>query len=95
MSPVILPLVRRAILDLLSDIGGEHNHEEITILLNEIGHRLARRDVIDQIAWLAHKRLIASEMLGDYATARILTDGRDVADGRYIVEGVSIYKTGD
>jgi hypothetical protein len=95
MSPAIIPLVRRAVLDLLCDIGGEHNHAEITILLNELGHRLAHRDVIDQLAWLTNENLIQSECLGDFVTARILTDGRDVADGRLTVEGVSIYKTGE
>ena len=95
---IILPLVRRAILDLLFDIGGEHNDETLTILLNQLGHRVARRDVAEQLRWLAQDdgcKLIEIEELGQFLAARILSDGRDVAQGRMIVDGVSKFKTGD
>jgi hypothetical protein len=93
----ILPIVRRAILDLLNDIGGEHNDDTLATLLNGIGHRVARRDVAEQLRWLAEPgdELIAIEELGPYVAARILSDGRDVAEGRLIVEGVSRFKTGE
>lgn len=92
---VILPVVRRAILDLLDDIGGEHNDDVLTIQLVAIGHRVARRDVAEQLRWLAGEKLIAAEELGPYTVGRILADGRDVAAGRLTVEGVSRHKTGD
>ena len=96
---VILPVVRRAILDLLFDVGGEHNDETLTMLLNQLGHRVARRDVAEQLRWLATENgdspLLAIEELGPYLTARILQDGRDVAEGRLLVDGISKFKTGD
>ena len=95
---VILPLIRRALLDLLNDVGGEHNDDVLTQLLVQLGHRVARRDVAEQLRWLAQDdgcRLITVEELGPYLVARILADGRDVAEGRLIVEGVSKFKTGD
>lgn len=95
MSPVIVPLVRRAILDLMESIGGEQNDATLTILLNELGHRVARRDVAEQLQWLADTKLVYVEDLGPYLVARILTDGRDAANGRLPVEGISLYKTGE
>ena len=99
IAPLILPLVRRAILDLLNDVGGEHNDDVLAQLLAQLGHRVARRDVAEQLRWLAQEddggRLIAIEELGPYLVARILSDGRDVAAGRLIVEGISKFKTGD
>lgn len=99
IPPVILPVVRRAILDLMFDVGGEHNDETLTMLLNQLGHRVARRDVAAQLRWLASENadapLIAIEELGPYLTARILQDGRDLAEGRLLVDGVSKFKTGD
>jgi hypothetical protein len=95
---IILPVVRRAILDLLFDVGGEHNDDTLTMLLVQLGHRVARRDVAEQLRWLAQVeglKLIEIEELGSYLAARILSDGRDVAEGRLIVEGVSRFKTGD
>jgi hypothetical protein len=59
---------------------------------------VARRDVADQLLWLAQDdgcKLITIEKLGPYIVARILADGRDVAEGRLAVEGVSKFKTGD
>jgi hypothetical protein len=95
MNGLIAPLVRRAILDLLADIGGEHATGELTLLLNELGHRLAARDVVEQVEWLAGVNLILAQKLELFTVARILTDGRDVADGRLIVAGVSKFKTGE
>jgi hypothetical protein len=100
VSPLLQPLIRRAILDLLNDAGGEHNDEVLTMLLVGLGHRIARRDVIAQLRWLADGcgddcRLITLEEIGPYRVARILPDGRDVADGRMIVEGVWKHKTGE
>lgn len=98
----ILPLIRRAILDLLNDAGGEHNDDVLTMLLVQLGHRVARRDVREQLVWLAGNeiagdgsRLVQVEELGPYMVARILPDGRDVAEGRLIVEGVWRHKTGE
>lgn len=91
----IVPMVRRAILDLLNDIGGEENDDVLTMLLAQLGHRIARRDVADQLRWLAEQKLIASEELGLFLVARILADGRDIAEGRLVVEGVWRHKTGD
>jgi hypothetical protein len=92
---VLQPLVRRAILDLMNDIGGEHNDDVLSQLLVQLGHRVARRDVAEQIRWLAGQGLVRTEELGPYVVARILPDGRDAAQGRLIVEGVSKFKTGD
>ena len=95
---VILPVIRRAILDLLTDIGGEHNDDTLSMLLVQLGHRVARRDVADQLRWLAddgEAPLVKVELLGPYLVARALPDGRDVAEGRLIVEGVSRHKTGE
>jgi len=92
---VILPVVRRAILDLLEEIGGEHNDDVITMNLVALGHRVARRDIHDQLLWLAGEKLLNAEDLGPYVVARILPDGRDVANGTLTVEGVSRHKTGE
>jgi len=92
---VILPLVRRALLDLMNDVGGEHNDDVLSKLLVQLGHRVARRDVAEQLGWLDLQGLVRSERLGPYTVARILADGRDAAEGRLVVEGVSRFKTGD
>jgi hypothetical protein len=91
----ILPLIRRAILDLLNDIGGEQNDDYLVMLLSELGHRIGRRDIATQMDWLAGERLIEVEELGPYKVGRILADGRDIAEGRLTVEGVWRHKTGD
>lgn len=91
----ILPVIRRAILDLLTDIGGEHNDDVIARLLAELGHRVARRDVGEQMAWLTEQGLIATEQLGPYIVGRALADGRDASEGRLVVEGVSRHSTRD
>ena len=95
MSPVIAPLVRRAILDLLADIGGDHSHVELTVLLNELGHRLAARDAKEQILWLDGQGLLIAEEMAHYTTARATSDGREVAAGRLVLPGVSPHKTGE
>lgn len=95
---VIQPLVRRAILDLLNDVGGEHNDQSISIFLNQLGHRVARRDVVDELRFLAKGDgipLIAVENLGPFLVARILQDGRDVAEGRLILPQIYKHKTGE
>lgn len=89
------PLIRRAILDLLEAVGGEHNDETLALQLNAMGHRIARRDVADQMRWLGELNLLAVEQLGPFVVARILPDGCDVAAGRLLVEGIRRHKTGD
>lgn len=91
----ILPLVRRAILDLLFDVGGEHNDDYLTILLKQLGHRIARDDVSEQLQWLGDQGYVALEQVGPFLTARIVSKGRDIADGSMVVEGVWRHKTGD
>lgn len=91
----ILPLIRRAILDLLNDIGGEQSDDYLVLLLSQLGHRVARRDIAAQLDWLAENGLIAVEELGPFKVARTLADGRDIAEGRLVVEGVWRHKTGD
>lgn len=95
MTPLVQEIIRRAILDLLTDIGGEHNDEVLATLLLELGHRVARRDVRAEMAWLAAGGFITTEELGPYLVARVLADGRDVADGNLVVDGIRKFKTGD
>lgn len=92
---IILPVVRRAILDLLNDVGGEHNDDVLARLLAQLGHRVARRDVAAQLGWLDVQGLVRAEALGPFIVARILQDGRDAAEGRLVVDGVAKFKTGD
>jgi hypothetical protein len=94
VNDLIAPIVRRAILDLLEDIGGEQNEEVLAILLNGLGHRVARRDVELCLAFLDNAKLVSSEVLGPYVVASILPDGRDVAAGRLQIDGISRHKTG-
>lgn len=95
MNDITAPIIRRAILDLLNDIGGEHNDQTLAMSLNQLGHRVARRDVAQEISHLAGIGLLISEDLGTFIVARITSDGRDVAAGRLNYEGVSRFKTGD
>lgn len=95
MNDVIAPVVRRAILDLLEDIGGEHNDQELQLLLNSLGHRLSRGNVVQTIQWLAERNLIRAESVGPFTVCSILPGGRDVAQGLETGEGVSRHKTGD
>ncbi|KKC27419.1 hypothetical protein [Sphingomonas sp. SRS2] len=95
MNEIIAPIIRRAILDLLNDIGGEHNDQTLATHLNLQGHRVARRDVAEQIAHLAELQLLITEVLGIFIVARITSDGRDVAEGRMNIDGISRFKTGE
>lgn len=90
----VLPNVRRAILDLLADIGGEHNDEHITALLVDLGHRVARRDVAAELSWLAGQSLVLAENVGPYLVAEITPDGLDCAAGRLVINGVHRHKSG-
>lgn len=95
IQPGILPLIRRAILDLLNDVGGEQNDDYIEILLSGLGHRVARVDIVPELLWMAERGLIEVTEEGPYHIARILANGRAVADGKLKVEGVRPHKTGD
>ena len=91
---IIQPLVRRAILDLLNDIGGPQNDNVIALLLIELGHRIARRDVAEELRWLAGENLIQLEELGPFVVAEILPDGIDVSDGNLRLDGIHRHRTG-
>ncbi|MDQ1229303.1 hypothetical protein [Sphingomonas sp. SORGH_AS_0879] len=95
MTPPRAAVVRRAILDLLEEIGGEHNDDELHLLLIGLGHRIARADVADSLTWLAAAELVRAERLGPFVVARILSAGRDVASGLSVVEGIHRHKTGE
>ena len=95
MNDLVAEIIRRAILDLLFEIGGEHNDDNLTLLLNQMGHRVARRDVRTQLEWLSTAQLVCVEALGPFLVARILPDGRDVAEGRLVLAGVGRFKTGE
>ena len=95
IAAVLEPIIRRAVLDLVEDTGGEINDEMITILLNELGHRVARSDVRLVMAWCDGYGLLKTEKLGPYIVARSTSEGRDVANGLQRVEGVSRHKTGE
>jgi hypothetical protein len=94
VNDLIAPVVRRAILDLLEDIGGEQNDEVLAILLNDLGHRVARRDVESCLKFLTAAKLVKLDVVGPYVVAEILPDGRDVATGKLQIEGISRHKTG-
>jgi Fe2+ or Zn2+ uptake regulation protein len=94
MNDVIATVVRRAILDLLEDIGGEHNHEELQLLLNELGHRLSGGAVTESLGWLAVNGLVFAQTLGRFSVASISPVGRDIANGFATLKGVSPHKTG-
>lgn len=87
--------LRRAVLDLLNDIGGEHNHVVLAQLLSEIGQPVANREVAAAMAWLGDANLVICQTLGRFEVARILEDGRDVANDRLIVAGVSKFRTSE
>lgn len=94
IAPAIRPLVRRAIIDLLAEIGGEHNDHHLATLLAEVGHRVARRDVAEELRWLANKGFVRVEEVPRYLLAEILPDGEDVAASRLIVDGIYRHRTG-
>ena len=95
MSAIRDEWLRRAVLDLLAAIGGEHNHAEIAYLLNESGQIVAHRDVACAMLWLGDNHLIICQRLGRFEVGRILDDGRDVANDKLIVEGVSKFRTSE
>ena len=95
IAPILQPIIRRAILDLVADMGGELNDEMVTILLNEIGHRVARTDIRVEIAWLGEAGLLTAETVGLFEVARSTPAGLDVAAGTLRFDGVSRHKTGD
>lgn len=95
IPPVLLPIIRRAILDLVEDTGGELNDEMITLLLNELGHRVARTDVCDEITWCEQAGLLITVASPHFIIARSTANGRDVANGRLRIDGVSRHKTGE
>lgn len=95
LSPAIRALVRRAILDLVDDVGGELTDEVVTISLNELGHRIARAQVRDEIMWLAGENLLTGTEQGPFLVVRSTSTGRDVAQGLLRIDGVSRHKTGE
>lgn len=92
----ILPLIRRAILDLINDVGGEENDDVLTIMLTGLGHRFPRPAVAEQMLWLADHdmRLLEVTDCGPYTVAAILPNGREVAEGRLKLDGIWRHKTG-
>lgn len=94
IPPLALPVVRRAIVDLLAEIGGEQSDDTLSLQLLQLGHRLARRDVAEQMRWLAQAGLIEVEQLGPYLIATTLPDALDVAGGRLAIDGISRHRTG-
>ncbi len=96
MIPDILrPLIRRAILDLVLDVGGEQTDLDLTVLMAELGHRVARVDVAGEIGWLADRDLLKSEQIGPFLTVRSTDTGRDTARGLLRIAGISPHKTGE
>jgi hypothetical protein len=85
---IVRPIVRRAVLELLADIGGRHNDAQLKTLLNGFGHTVAGRELRADLAYLAEEGLIRTEQLGGYVVAEIEEDGRDAAVGDLAVEGV-------
>ena len=94
LPDIIQPIVRRAILDLLHDTGGQQNDDVIARMLNGLGHRVARRDVATEMRWLAEQKLIATEEVGPFLVAEIEPDGLDVSLGNLKLDGVHIHRTG-
>lgn len=90
---VKLPVIRRAIIDLLAGIGGEQSDDTVTLLLVEQAHRVARRDVAEQMRWLGEAGLLHVETIGPFVVAQLLPDGEDVAAGRLQVDGVRIHRS--
>jgi hypothetical protein len=92
----IIPLARRAILDLINDVGGEENDDVLTILLTGLGHSFPRPAVAEQMRWLAAHdlKLLEVSTIGSYVVASILPNGREVAEGRLKLDGIWRHKTG-
>jgi hypothetical protein len=94
LPEVIRPVVRRAILDLLNDIGGQQSDDVIARLLGNLGHRVARRDVTEELAWLSQGGLVELEEVGPFTCGEITPDGIDVSDGKLYLAGVYRHRTG-
>lgn len=94
IAAIILPVIRRAILDFMDAIGGEQSDDTLALQLQQLGHRIARRDVADQMRWLGEQGLIEVEQLGPYLVGRVLPDGVDAAGGRLSIDGLGRHKTG-
>lgn len=94
INDITAPILRRAILDFLEDVGGEHNDDVLALQLNALAHRVARREVRVLLQWLGEQGLVTLEELGPYLVAEITPDGRDVAAGTLRIEGVSRHRTG-
>ena len=86
------PIVRRAILELLSDIGGANNDQIIAEWLARMGHVVSGRDVRADLHFLADLNLVRIETLQDFVIADVSSDGRDVAEGRLRIDGVSRHR---
>lgn len=96
MIPEFLkPTIRRALLDLIEDIGGENNHQALSAHLAQLGHRVGGSDVAGELKWLAGKGLVKLEEVGPYLVARSTSDGRDVANNLLTYVDVSPHKTGE
>lgn len=91
----IQPLVRRAILDLVLDVGGEVNDDDVTILLNELGHRVGGPDVVIELRWLAEHDLLKIKEYPAYVVVASTKLGNAVAAGTMRVDGVHRHKTGE
>lgn len=95
IAPVLLPIVRRAMLDFLAEVGGEQSDDTLARQLVALGHiTLARRDVGEQLRWLGEQKLATVSELGPYIVGEILPDGEDVAAGRLRIDGISRHRTG-
>lgn len=94
LPAVIQPVVRRAILDLLNDIGGQQSDDVIARLLGNLGHRVARRNVAEELRFLAAEKLIEVEQVGPFLCGEITPDGIDVSAGNLIIDGVYRHRTG-
>lgn len=92
---ILSALIRRAILDLVEDTGGELNDEVVTLMLNELGHRVARSAVRQEIDWLHQRGLVRMDRAAEFLIVRSTQEGRDLANGLARVEGVSRHKTGE
>lgn len=87
-------IVRRGLLDLINDIGGENSDDTLTQLLRVRGHRLSGDDVIEQMRWLGEHGFLVVETLSLFTVASITRRGIDVAIGQSVVEGVYQHKVG-
>lgn len=95
IHPKIAPVVRRAILDLILDVGGEINDDTVTILLNELGHRVGGPDVVEELRWLAGYDLLKLQEYPALTVVSSTSAGRAAAAGTMTFKGVSRHKTGE